>query len=157
MASTNVIGDSQVTAVQPLIVEEPLPITTEAKLLDKDDPINLKLYSGKKAGALYAYSPGTDEMEVVIATGPEPTDPWIRLGGLIDATALKADWATSDIAADAKADWAAGDVGDAAAIAVALNAQAVETNLILDGVAANMNTVAAEVNAFITASTITPV
>lgn len=125
MAFDTAIGDSQEASVQPVVGALPIPETTAAALADKDDPINLKLYSGKKLGAMYCYAPDTDEMEVVIAWGPEPTDPWIKLGALVDATPLKSDWA-------------AGDVGDATAIAVALNI------------------IAGEVNAFITGSTITP-
>lgn len=156
MSYATAVGDGQEAAVQPVVGALPIPETTATALADKDDPINLKLYSGKKLGAMYCYEIATDEMEVVIAAGPEPTDPWIKLGGLIDATTLKADWATTDIAADAKTDWAEADIDTNAEIVTTINAQALEVNLILDGIAANMNTVAGEVNAFITGSTITP-
>lgn len=80
MATSTEIGDMQTEAVQPLVVQEPLPITTLVKLGEATDPVNITLYSGKKAGALYAYSSGAGAMEVVIATGSAATDPWIALG-----------------------------------------------------------------------------
>jgi hypothetical protein len=125
MGYDSAIGDTQEASVQPVVSALPISETTAAALADKDNAINNAMYSGKKIGAMYCYEIASDQVEVVIATGSAATDPWIKLGALVDATALKADWA-------------AGDVGDAAAIATALNTQA------------------AEVNAFITGTTITP-
>lgn len=81
MATSIEIGDMQTEAVQPLVVQEPLPITTEAKLLAITDPINITLYSGKKAGALYAYTPtlGDPALGIVIATGSAADADWIDI------------------------------------------------------------------------------
>ena len=101
----SVIGDTQAVAVQPVVADEGLPITTAAKLADAEDAVNITLYSGKKMGTMYTYEVSTGVMEVVVAAGPAPDDKWTKLVGAGPALALTV----------------AADVGNAAGITAQLN------------------------------------
>lgn len=75
----SVIGDTQAKAVQPAVSALPLGMTTYAELIDATSAVNTKLYSGKKSGAMYVYEVSAGVMQVVVASGSEPTDTWTKL------------------------------------------------------------------------------
>jgi len=79
MASTNVIGDSQEAAVQPIVSAFPLGAVTEAQIADKTDPVNIALYSGKALNSVYIYLPTAGGADIIIASGKEPTDTWFKV------------------------------------------------------------------------------
>lgn len=81
-----VIGDSQPAAKEVVVGALPISVVTLAELSAVADPVNLKLYSGKKIGAMYAYLASAGVMEVVIAAGSEPTDKWTKLSDGLQIT-----------------------------------------------------------------------
>lgn len=119
MAYSTLIGDSQPVASKVVVAGLPVSLTTLAELSDADDPINNTELSGKKIGAMLAYEVDTGIVEVVVATGSEPTDPWTRLSAEGTVTNL-----TLTLA---------GDVADAAGITAQLNLVEDAVNSLLAG------------------------
>lgn len=107
MAYSTVIGDSQPTAYEVVVGALPVSSTTLAKLADVDDPVNVTLLSGKKFGTMYTVEADTGVVDLVIASGSEPEDPWTKLSGT-------GAYATLTLST-------ASDVGTAADIATRLN------------------------------------
>ena len=79
MASTTTIGDSQETAVQPIVSAIILGVVTQAELEDKTDAHNIALYSGKKLGACYIMIPTAGGSDIVVATGSTDVADWDRV------------------------------------------------------------------------------
>lgn len=115
----SVIGDKQVTAVQPVVAALPLGEVTAAALADIDNAVNIALYSGKKLGAMYCYKVSAGVMEVVVAAGSAPSDKWVKLNGASSITVLDPT--------------VAGDVGDAAGITAQLNLVETALNSLITG------------------------
>ena len=120
MSYSTKIGDAQPEAVAATVSALPISEVTLAELQDADDPVNLKLYSGKRLGAMYCYEVEDGVMEVVVAAGSEATDNWVKLSAAGATTEL-------DLTV-------AGDVGDAAGITTQLNLVENAINTLLAGV-----------------------
>ena len=75
----SVIGDTQAKAVQPVVSALPISVVAEAAIVDKDNAVNIALYSGKKEGACYIMKETTGgELVMIVAAGSAPTDVWYR-------------------------------------------------------------------------------
>jgi len=81
MASTNVIGDSQEVAVQPVVSAMILGVVAQADLEDKDNAVNNRLYSGKQDGAVYIVELTAGGKDIAIADGSASTDKWQMMVG----------------------------------------------------------------------------
>ena len=114
-----VIGDGPKKQEKVTVVALPQSQVTLAELLDIDDPVNDKEWSGKKIGGVYFYEVEADVVSLVMATGDAVGDPWIDFGGLAALTAL-----TNTVA---------GDVGDAAGITVQMNLIETAYNALITG------------------------
>lgn len=87
MAYSTKIGDSQPKAVQPMVAALPLGIVTQAQILDKDDAVNMAVYSGKKLGAVFLMTNTTGgNFDIVVAKGSLSTDVWERISDGTDIT-----------------------------------------------------------------------
>lgn len=64
-------------------VATPFTIVAAAALADKADPVNLKHYSGKNDGAGFVVRESDDSLALYLATGSEPTDEWLLVGGTV--------------------------------------------------------------------------
>ena len=85
----NITGETSAarTSVTPLVAADPLIVVEEAVLGDKDLTINNTQYSGKDEGSmLIVKMTADDKLQLVIATGPAPTDTWVNTVGVVVTT-----------------------------------------------------------------------
>lgn len=82
-----VIGDTQVTAVQPVVSTIDVGIVAQADIADKDNAVNNALYSGKKLGAVYLMTNTTGgNFDMIVAKGSADVDVWERISDGTDIT-----------------------------------------------------------------------
>lgn len=76
MATSNQVGDLPRKAVNATVASLPISVVLASELADATSAVNDALVSGKKFGAAYLVSDGTNVSDIAIAQGPDATDPW---------------------------------------------------------------------------------
>lgn len=80
MAYSTIIGDQQPAAAICAAAALPVSVVTQAQIEDVDSPVNNKLISGKKKGALYLMTTTTGSYPVMVcAMGAEASDVWVTV------------------------------------------------------------------------------
>jgi hypothetical protein len=76
----SLIGDTQTVAVQPVVSSvQAIPMVLQAAVVDKNNAVNITLYSGKKEAACYLMKETVGgKLVMIIAGGRLPTSPWYR-------------------------------------------------------------------------------
>jgi len=79
MATSNKVGDLPRVAKNAVVASLPISAVLMTDLQDATSAVNDALLSGKKLGSVYLVSDGTNVSDIVIAQGPDSTDPWHRV------------------------------------------------------------------------------
>lgn len=154
MAYSTAIGDSQPTAYEVVVGALPVSSTTLAKLADVDDPVNVTLLSGKKFGTMYTVEADAGVVDLVIASGSEPEDPWTKLSGTGAYATLTLSTGV-EISSNLTLSTPV-SVGDAGGITTQLNLIENSMNDITNTILEKLNALEAAVNALTAGNTITP-
>jgi len=119
MAFNTAVGDLQPAAEICPVASLPLSQRTVLELEDINNPSNDAQISGKRQGAMYVVQTDESIMDIAIAYGSAPADPWVYLSSVNLAPRLPQ--TTSD------------DMGTAGAISYQHNQLVDVINKILDG------------------------
>jgi len=76
MATSNQVGDLPRKAVNATVASLPISVVLATDLASATAAVNDALVSGKRFGAAYLVSDGTNVSDIAIAQGTAPTDPW---------------------------------------------------------------------------------